>query len=73
LGLARSSTQPTLVPVLGVWEAAPYVAGGQPGAILPRCSPCLTLSIALGWRWAAGAGEFYLTPKIGFLSGTTKP
>jgi hypothetical protein len=74
-GLARSSTGPAWRPVLGVWEAAPYVAGGQtdPSSVLPRCGPCLTLSVALGWRWALDGGELYLAPKVGFLNGVSKP
>src|SRR5579872_6748680 len=71
-GLVKVSSERTLAPMLGIWEAAPLVTGGQPGTFLPRCSPCLTLSIAVGWRWS-GASDIYLTPKIGFIDGATKP
>ena len=73
-GLMKVSSERRLLPMVGMWEAVPYVAGGEAQAFapLPKCSPCLTLSIALGWRWS-GANEFYLTPKVGFIEGSTKP
>jgi hypothetical protein len=73
-GAAHSSSSHAVQPLLGIWEAAPYVFGGtsQGFSPLPRCSPCFTISLAIGWRWS-GAGEFYLSPKVGILNDTTKP
>jgi hypothetical protein len=73
VGVVKVSSEPRPLPMVGLWEAAPYIGGGQTGTMpLPKCSPCYTLSIALGWRWS-GASEFYLAPKLGFIDGATKP
>jgi hypothetical protein len=71
-GIASSSTEHARKPLLGVWEGAPYVFGGQNGSPVLHCGPCWTVSVALGWRWG-GAGELYLTPKLGVLNGESKP
>jgi hypothetical protein len=73
-GLVKVSSEPKLQPMLGLWEAAPYIGGGQPDPHneIPKCAPCYTLSIAIGWRWS-GANEFYLAPKVGFIDGASKP
>jgi hypothetical protein len=73
-GVARSSTEQAWKPLLCVWEGAPYVFGGQDDHrnLVPYCGPCLTLSVALGWRWG-GSGELYVTPKVGILNGESKP
>jgi len=59
----------------GFWEAAPWImkpeiAPGSPGS--PSCSPCYTVTVAIGWRWARG-GEVYLAPKFGVLNGIDTP
>jgi hypothetical protein len=73
-GVASSSTEHAWKPMLGVWEGAPYVFGGQSdgGLLVPHCGPCWTISVAVGWRWA-GAGEVYLAPKFGVLNDEAKP
>jgi len=73
LGLAHSSADGKLRPLLGVWEAIPYVIGAPVRANpLRSCSPCYTVSLAFGWRWE-GKGELYLAPKIGILNDTKMP
>ncbi len=72
-GVAHSSTDEGLRPLLGWWEAAPYVLGsGKREFPLYECSPCYTVSLAIGWRWD-GAGEFYLSPKLGILNHVSMP
>jgi len=73
LGVAHSSGDGDIHALAGVWEVAPYVFG-SPGRSSPlsSCSPCYTVSLAIGWRWA-GTGEFYLAPKLGILNDTTVP
>jgi len=72
-GVTHSSTNGSLHPLLGWWEAAPYVLGaGRRQFPLYDCSPCYTVSLAFGWRWD-GAGEFYLSPKFGILNDMKMP
>ena len=56
-GLVKVSSERTLRPILGVWEAAPYISGEQPNGFtpLPRCSPCRTFSVAIGYRRDRGS------------------
>ena len=75
MGLAHSSEGPGLRQMIGVWEAAPWIIGAprrEASAYFYHCSPCYTVSVALGWRWS-DAGEFYITPKLGILNGVTMP
>jgi hypothetical protein len=74
-GVAHSSADGNLHPLLGMWEAIPFVAGGfERHAPLVKCSPCLTASLAFGWRWGGGGyGELYLSPKLGILNDVTRP
>jgi hypothetical protein len=72
-GIAHSSADGHLRPLFGLWEAIPYVSGGfHRTSTLVKCSPCTTVSLALGWRWG-GASEFYLSPKVGILNDVTRP
>lgn len=73
LGLAHSTATGGLQPWLGLWEGGAYVLGA-PGRVSPlrSCSPCYTLSVALGWRWN-GRGEVYVAPKFGVLNDMTVP
>jgi hypothetical protein len=73
LGLRESSSD-GVRPLVGAWEAVPFVfgAGGRRSFPLTTCSPCATLSLAFGWRFDGG-GEFYLAPKVGLLNGMTAP
>ena len=73
-GVAHSSSDGLLHPLLGAWEAAPYVFGAT-GAHNPlrTCSPCYTVALAIGWRWSGDSSEFYLAPKLGILNDTTMP
>jgi hypothetical protein len=58
---------------IGQQISAGPVFGGQNGSdLVLHCRPCFTASVALGWRWG-GAGELYLTPKVGVLNGESKP
>jgi len=74
LGVAHSSEGSSVGPMFGVWEAAPYILGSpirrNP---LSTCSPCYTVSLAFGWRWSSGTGEFYLAPKFGILNDVAMP
>jgi hypothetical protein len=74
-GVAHSSADGNFRPLLGVWEAAPYVhaiRATDTNQALWSCSPCYTISLAIGWRWA-GSGEFYVAPKFGILNGVKMP
>ena len=75
LGAAYTATDRKVHPLAGVWEAVPWFEGhamDQGFNRPPACSPCYTVSIALGWRWAGGS-EFYLAPKVSLLQGIDKP
>ena len=67
LGVAHSSATADVNTMGGVWEGAPWTFGAP-----KQCSPCYTISLAIGWRWS-GTGEFYLAPKLGILNGTAMP
>jgi len=72
LGVRTSSTE-GVHSLLGLWEGVPFVLGAfKRSAPLYRCSPCTTFSLALGWRFD-GAGEIYVTPKVGLLNGMNMP
>jgi hypothetical protein len=72
-GVAHSSADGRVRPLLGLWEAIPYVSGGfHRTSALVRCAPCYTVSLALGWRWGGGS-ELYLSPKLGILNDVTRP
>ena len=73
LGVAHSSATADVNTMGGVWEGAPWIFGAPTRSILSKqCSPCYTISLAIGWRWS-GTGEFYLAPKLGILNGTAMP
>jgi len=75
MGLYHSSASTRFDFLPGAWEAAPWVIGAPRRNLstdFRYCSPCYTVSLALGWRWS-GASEFYLTPKLGILNGTLMP
>jgi hypothetical protein len=75
MGLYHSSASAKVGGLVGAWEAAPWVIGARghaPVSDYTHCSPCYTVSLALGWRWS-GASEFYLAPKLGILNGTLMP
>lgn len=73
LGVAHSSADGRIRPLLGAWEAVPWVFGGSPtNGMFLRCAPCFTISLSIGWRWG-GAGEFFMSPKVGVLNDVTKP
>jgi len=75
MGLCHSSASGKVDGLFGAWEAAPWVIGAPRHTSIVDyryCSPCYTVSLALGWRWS-GASEFYLTPKLGILNGTLMP
>jgi len=73
LGVAHHSGDGSLQRLVGVWEAAPWVFGApRRSSPLYSCSPCYTVSLAIGWRWS-GTGEFYLAPKLGILNGMKMP
>jgi hypothetical protein len=59
LGYAYSSREGSM-PLLGAW------AGAALSSSYVSCSPCATVSLALGWRWN-GVSEIYLAPKVGFI------
>ena len=74
LGVAHASRDGSLHPLVGAWEGIPWVIGAPKRSSFPlfECSPCYTISLAIGWRWA-GTGEFYLAPKLGILNDTKMP
>jgi hypothetical protein len=73
LGVAHASGDGSFQRLVGVWEAAPWVVGApRRSSPLYSCSPCYTVSLAIGWRWS-GAGELYLAPKVGILNDTKMP
>ena len=72
-GLAHSSQDGSLRRLVGLWEVAPWVIGApRRSNPVHSCSPCYTVSLAIGWRWS-GPREFYLAPKFGILNGTAMP
>ena len=73
LGIAHSSADGEFRSIFGLWEAAPWIFGAPIRSDpLKRCSPCFTVSLAVGWRWS-GSGEFYMSPKLGILNGMAMP
>jgi hypothetical protein len=55
-------------PLVGTWLGAAIPLPLEDAS--KKCSPCFTVSLALGWRWSR-AHEFYLTPKVGFIDRIT--
>ena len=72
LGIAHSSADGNLHPLLGVWEGVPWIIGAGRAPVPENCSPCYTVSLAIGGRWA-GKGEFYVAPKLGIPNGMEMP